>query len=76
MTTTQQESITAQLMRRGLIKPPKFLTEAVHYETEVGSVAYDVCQQSSDLDVYGFCIPDVPAFGGRGVWLWQTTSAL
>lgn len=58
MTTTQQESITAQLTRRGLIKPPKFLIEAVHYETEVGSVAYGVSQQSSDLDVYGFCIPD------------------
>lgn len=50
-------STTAQLTQRGLIKPPAFVPDHVHYETEVGSVAYGVSQQRSDLDIYGFCIP-------------------
>jgi predicted nucleotidyltransferase len=59
MTTEQAttESVTAQLTRRGLIKPPAIVPDSVHYETEVGSVAYGVSQNKSDLDVYGFCIP-------------------
>lgn len=51
------ESLTAQLTARGLIKPPKFLPSSVCYETQMGSVAYGVSQDASDVDVYGFCIP-------------------
>lgn len=67
-------SVITQLSERGLVKPPKFVTPHVHYESEVGSVAYGVSQQSSDIDIYGFCVPpkamvfphlagDIPGFG-------------
>ncbi len=66
--------ITKTLEEEGLIGPPKFLVDAVAYETEVGSVAYGVSQRASDLDVYGFCVPpkevvfphlagEIPGFG-------------
>ena len=70
------ETVTRTLHQRKLISPPKFLVKegCVHYETEVGSVAYGVAQSSSDVDIYGFCIPpkemifthlrgDIPGFG-------------
>ncbi|MCA9645956.1 MAG: nucleotidyltransferase domain-containing protein, partial [Myxococcales bacterium] len=51
------ESLTAQLTARGMLKPPKFLPARVCYETQMGSVAYGVSQDASDVDVYGFCVP-------------------
>lgn len=70
------DTVTRTLHERELISPPKFLVKegCVHYETEVGSVAYGVAQSSSDVDIYGFCIPpkemifthlrgDIPGFG-------------
>lgn len=67
-------SVTSTLTSKGLVTPPKFVPPNVHYETEVGSVAYGVSQASSDIDVYGFCVPpaevvfghlrgEVPGFG-------------
>jgi len=50
-------SKTLQLTKRGLIKPPKFLVDNIQFETMMGSVAYGVSSDVSDLDVYGFCIP-------------------
>lgn len=50
-------SVTARLARLGLIKPPKFLASNIQYESQMGSVAYGVSSDTSDLDVYGFCIP-------------------
>lgn len=48
---------TAKLEKRNLIDPPKFLACNVHYETMMGSVAYGVSSDTSDMDIYGFCIP-------------------
>ena len=50
-------SMVARLAERGLIKPPKFLAANVHYEVIMGSVAYGVSDDTSDLDIYGWCIP-------------------
>lgn len=50
-------SIIQQLAERGIARPPKFLPANVHYETIMGSVAYGVSADTSDMDVYGFCIP-------------------
>ena len=50
-------SIVQMLEDKGLIKPPRFLATNVHYETMVGSVAYGVESNSSDIDVYGIAIP-------------------
>lgn len=46
-----------QLAKRGLIKPPSFLPTNVCYEVMMGSIAYGVSSNDSDIDVYGFCIP-------------------
>src|SRR3989304_5867165 len=40
-----------------LVKPPSWLPTNVSYETIMGSMAYGVSSDSSDMDIYGFCIP-------------------
>ena len=62
------------LAKRNLIRPPKWLPDNTHYETVMGSTAYGVATETSDFDVYGFCIPpkdnvfphlagEIPGFG-------------
>ncbi len=51
-------SIVQRLSERKLIKPPKFVPHSVQYEVVMGSAAYGVSDHHSDLDVYGFCIPN------------------
>lgn len=57
-----------------LCTPPRFLVTNLCYETVMGSQAYGVSTDSSDVDVYGFCIPpkadifphligEIPGFG-------------
>jgi uncharacterized protein len=64
----------ARLTDRGLVKPPRWLPGNVQYETIMGSVAYGVSADTSDVDVYGWAIPpkddifphlrgEVPGFG-------------
>lgn len=36
---------------------PKFLNNAVQYEVVMGSIAYGVARDDSDMDIYGFAIP-------------------
>ena len=50
-------NIVKELSEKGLAHPPKFLPDNVHYLTIMGSVAYGVSSDTSDMDVYGFCIP-------------------
>ncbi|MFO0847342.1 MAG: nucleotidyltransferase domain-containing protein [Gemmataceae bacterium] len=67
-------STLQRLADRGLVRPPRWLPANVQYETVMGSVAYGVSSDSSDLDVYGWAIPpkddvfpylrgEVPGFG-------------
>lgn len=49
--------ILTKLKKAGLISPPKFLIDNVCYLTQMGSNAYGVSSQNSDLDIYGYCIP-------------------
>lgn len=62
------------LYKQNLIHPPKWLMDNVSYMTTMGSQAYGVSTDDSDLDVYGFCIPpkdlvfphlagEIPGFG-------------
>jgi predicted nucleotidyltransferase len=51
-------STVKDLTKKQLIHPPSFLPEAVQYEVIMGSFAYGVNSDSSDVDLYGFCIPD------------------
>lgn len=48
---------TQRLADKGLIKPPSFVAGGTMYETIMGSVAYGVSSDTSDNDVYGFCMP-------------------
>jgi predicted nucleotidyltransferase len=42
---------------RKLIQPPRWMVDNTMYLTQMGSVSYGVSSDSSDIDVYGFCIP-------------------
>jgi len=50
-------SVVKILKDKNLINPPSWLPNNIIYETEMGSVAYGVAGESSDLDIYGVCIP-------------------
>lgn len=50
-------SIIDRLASKQLVQPPGFLRANVQYEVLMGSVAYGVSTDTSDMDVYGFCIP-------------------
>lgn len=62
------------LAKKNLIHPPKWLPTNAVYITVMGSQAYGVNNDSSDLDVYGVCVPpkdlvfphlsgEIPGFG-------------
>jgi hypothetical protein len=50
-------SVIGELTAKRIGRPPAWLPDNVHYETIMGSVAYGVSADTSDMDVYGFCIP-------------------
>jgi len=65
---------TRVLAERGYHQPPRWLPNAVQYECMMGSVGYGVSQDTSDVDLYGFCLPplelvfphmagEIPGFG-------------
>lgn len=67
-------STIQRLTDRGLLRPPRWLPGNVQYETIMGSVAYGVSSDTSDVDVYGWAIPpkddvfphlrgEIPGFG-------------
>jgi predicted nucleotidyltransferase len=69
--------ILDNLYKQKLIHPPKWLLANTCYLTTMGSQAYGVSTDDSDLDVYGFCIPPkdivfphlagvIPGFGNQG----------
>jgi predicted nucleotidyltransferase len=69
--------LLSKLKSEGLIHPPDFLPDNVHYVTIMGSFAYNVSHDTSDMDIYGFCIPPkdvvfphlagiIPGFGNQG----------
>ncbi|KKN33240.1 hypothetical protein LCGC14_0805790 [marine sediment metagenome] len=50
-------SLVDILISKGLITPPTFLKNNIHYECIMGSTAYGASSDNSDMDVYGFAIP-------------------
>ena len=50
--------ILHRLEKDGLINPPKFLVEGTQYLCAMGSTAYGVAGEKSDLDCYGWTYPD------------------
>jgi predicted nucleotidyltransferase len=66
--------ILQNLHSANCIHPPRFLISNCAYLTQMGSVAYGVSGESSDIDIYGFCVPprdlvfphlngEIPGFG-------------
>lgn len=49
--------LLADLETKKLISTPHFLVLNTHYQTIMGSTAYGVSTDTSDIDIYGFCIP-------------------
>jgi uncharacterized protein len=49
--------IIKELEDKGLVSPPSWLSTNVHYLSIMGSVAYGVSSDTSDMDIYGFCTP-------------------
>ena len=45
------------LQNKELINPPAWLPDNTQYLVQMGSVAYGVSGDNSDVDVYGFAIP-------------------
>lgn len=50
-------SIVDKFISKGLVTPPSFLKNNIQYEVMMGSIAYGVSNDESDIDIYGFCIP-------------------
>lgn len=50
-------NLIERLHSKALIKPPSFVLGGTQYLTITGSFAYGVSSETSDMDVYGFCIP-------------------
>jgi len=50
-------STVRTIEEKGLIRPPHWLSDNIHYETMMGSVAYGMSSDTNDMDIYGFCIP-------------------
>jgi len=53
----KKESLVSKLYMKNLITPPEYVISNTQYEVMMGSVAYGVSNDTSDIDVYGFCIP-------------------
>jgi len=51
-------SIIKKLQEAGSIRPPSYVYKQIQYECMMGSIAYGVSNDTSDIDVYGFCIPN------------------
>ncbi len=67
-------STTATLVEKKIAHPPKWLPTNIQYECVMGSMAYGVSSDTSDMDVYGIAIPqkedmfphlkgEIPGFG-------------
>lgn len=50
-------NVVQDLVEKKLAHPPPWLPMNCHYLTMMGSVAYGVSSDTSDMDIYGFCIP-------------------
>lgn len=62
-------SLRKVLASGAALSPPGWLADNLCYETLMGSVAYGVSSNTSDVDVYGICIPPkdlvFPHFAGE-----------
>lgn len=50
-------SVVKRLIDAKFVETPKWLGDGIQYEVAMGSVAYGVSEDDSDVDLYGFAIP-------------------
>ena len=50
-------NVIQKLVSNKLITPPSWLPDNLHYLTIMGSVAYKCSSDTSDMDIYGYCMP-------------------
>lgn len=50
-------STVQKLKKKELISPPKHVIDGIQYEVIMGSIAYGISNDMSDVDIYGFSIP-------------------
>ncbi|MCK9596514.1 nucleotidyltransferase domain-containing protein [Candidatus Pacearchaeota archaeon] len=50
-------NLIQNLKSQKLIQPPEFLADNIQYLVHMGSFAYGASTESSDIDIYGWCIP-------------------
>ncbi len=50
-------SYVIKLTKKELVNPPPQVVKQLQYEVIMGSFAYGVSSDMSDIDLYGFCIP-------------------
>lgn len=55
-------NLISDLVKKGLISPPAYVTDCLQYLTLMGSQAYGVANTTdpdelSDWDIYGYCVP-------------------
>jgi len=50
-------SVVKILKADNVIRPPVCVYKQIQYECMMGSIAYGVSNNTSDIDIYGFCIP-------------------
>ena len=50
-------SYIKSLSKKELINPPEFVKMQTQYEVMMGSISYGIAIDTSDVDIYGFCIP-------------------
>jgi len=51
------KSVLERFEREKLITPPRWLINNIQYLVQMGSVAYGVSNDNSDIDIYGFVMP-------------------
>ena len=57
MSSDYKSSVVRRLTKKNLIKPPSWVEGSTVYETMMGSISYGVSDDTSDVDIYGFCMP-------------------
>lgn len=57
MAADYKTGVVRRLAKKNLITPPTWVEGSTVYETIMGSMAYGVSGDASDMDIYGFCIP-------------------
>ncbi len=50
-------TLLVDLKKKKLIQPPNWLVDNTQYLVMMGSVAYGVSSDTSDKDIYGWCVP-------------------